>query len=132
VSGRYSVKDVLAHLTAYEQALVKWLEAARDGRVYIDQVLDQPDVHRRNAVIHAESRHRSAAEVVADFEATFAGLEAVVEVLTDEQLFDAQSTAWFVAPRWQRAQPVWQCIANDSYEHHDQHLPDIEAWLQGK
>jgi hypothetical protein len=129
VSGVYSTKDIVAHLTAYDRALVVWLNEARAGRVYVDNVLDQPDLDARNAVVYDANRDRSAAEVVRIFRQTLDELEAGVGFLTDEELTSAELTAWFVVPRWQRRQELWQCIANDSYEHQQQHLPDIERWL---
>lgn len=129
VAGFYSTRDVLAHVTAYEGALVKWLSEAQAGRVYIDGVLDQPDLDARNAVVYEASKRDSAADTLRTFRHTFDELEACVSVLTDEELTNPDVTAWFVVPRWQRKQALWKCIANDSYEHHGQHIPDIERWL---
>lgn len=129
VSGTYSAKDLLAHLEAYLRALVIWLNEAREGRLYVDQVLDQPDLDARNAVVYQANQSRSAADVLETFRQTWDDLEACVGRLTDEELTDAELTAWFVVPRWQRKQALWQCIANDSYEHQQQHVPDIERWL---
>lgn len=129
VSGSYSIKDILAHLTAYNAVLVKWLNAAQVGQVYIDAVVDQPDLDARNAAVYALNKDRPPAEVLAIFRQTLDELEVCIEQLTDEELNDAERTAWFVEPRWGRKQALWQCIANDSYEHHQQHIPDIECWL---
>ncbi len=129
VSGFYSMKDILAHLEAYERALVIWLKEARAGRVYVDHVLDQPDVNIRNAVVYEANKDRDVADVIKTFHQTLDDLETCVVDLTDEELTDAERTAWFVVPRWQCKQELWQCIANDSYEHHQQHIPDIERWL---
>jgi len=129
VSGSYSTKDILAHLEAYDRALITWLNESRAGRVYIDNILDRPDLDVRNAVVYEANRDRSAADVVFTFFHTLDELEALIESLTDEELTNAELTAWFVVPRWQRGQELWKCIANDSYEHMQQHLPDIERWL---
>lgn len=129
VSGVYSTKDIVAHLTAYVRALVIWLNEAKAGRVYIDQVLDQPDLDARNAVVYHANKDRSAVEVVNSFHQALDQLESCVENLTDEELTNAELTAWFVVPRWHNRQALWQCIANDSYEHQQQHTPDIERWL---
>ena len=129
VSGSYSTRDVIAHLTAYEQALVTWLKKAKAGRVYVDPVLDQPDLAARNAIVCEANRHRSAEEIVTSFRETFGQLEESVRLLTDDELANPEVTAWFVVPRWQQKQELWKCIANDSYEHHQQHIPDIERWL---
>lgn len=129
VSGFYSMKDILAHLEAYERALVVWLKEARAGRVYVDDVLDQPDVNARNAIVYRANKDRDVAAVIEAFHRTWDDLETCVTDLTDEELTDAERTAWFVVPRWQRKEVLWRCIANDSYEHHQQHIPDIERWL---
>jgi hypothetical protein len=132
VSGQMSMKDVLAHLTAYQHVLVTWLDEAASGRVYVDPVLDQPDVDARNATIYERNRGRTADDVTRAFQETLDDLKICISKLTENELSDAVSTAWFVAPRWQRPQPLWQCIANDSLEHHEQHIPDIEAWLAAR
>lgn len=129
VSGHYSTKDIVAHLEAYNRALVTGLNEARAGRVYVDPVLDRPDLDARNAVVYEANRTKSAADILTTFRKTWDELEACVEALTDEQRTNAGLTAWFVVPRWQRTQELWKCIANDSYEHHRQHVPDIERWL---
>lgn len=130
VSGDYSIKDILAHLEAYDRALVVWLENARAGQVYVDPVLDGPDLDARNAVVYAAHRDKSAAEITASFRQTLDELESAIKALTEEELLNADLTAWFVVPRWQTKRELYRCIANDSYEHHRQHLPDIEQWLE--
>jgi hypothetical protein len=129
ISGIYSAKDILAHLEAYDRALVTWLDEARAGRVYVDPVVDQPDLDARNAVVYARNKDRSAEDVLASFRRTSDDLEAAVERLTEDELNNLEATAWFVTPRWQRVQELWKCIANDSYEHYQQHLPDFQRWL---
>ena len=129
VSGYYSTKDVIAHITAYEHALVRWLQAAKVGRVYGDPILDQPDLNARNAAVYEANQDRRADKIIKAFAKTFDELEECVNQLSDEELTNAELTAWFVVPRWQRKQELWKCIANDSYEHHREHLPEIERWL---
>lgn len=130
VSGEYSIKDILAHLEAYDRALVVWLEHARAGQVYVDPVLDGPDLDARNAVVYATNRDKSAPDILASFRRTLDELESAIKALSEEELVNANLTAWFVVPRWQTKQELYKCIANDSYEHHRQHLPDIERWLE--
>lgn len=129
ISGFYSAKDILAHLEAYDRALVIWLNEARAGRVYVDPVVDRPDLDARNAIVFAHNKDRSAEDILASFQQTSDDLAAVVERLTDDELNNIEATAWFVTPRWGSARELWRCIANDSYEHYQQHLPDFQRWL---
>jgi len=132
VSGVYSLKDITAHVTAYERALVRWLEDARFGRLFIDPIIDHPDVHARNAQIFELNKDRTPQVVIQDFKYTYGQLIEAVEPLTNDELNDEDLTAWFVAPRWGAKRPLWQCIALDSYDHHKQHIPDIESWLEDR
>ena len=129
VSGVYSIKDILAHLEAYDRALIIWLREAKAGRIYIDSNLDQADIDARNAIVYKNNSDRNATDILSMFRLTLDELETEVQALTDDELTNAGRTAWFVVPRWQQPQELWTCIANDSYEHHQQHLPDIEHWL---
>jgi hypothetical protein len=76
VSGLYSTKDILAHLEAYDHALVIWLAEACQGRVYVDELLDRPDQDARNAVVYQANRDRSAADILQTFRQTLDELEA--------------------------------------------------------
>jgi hypothetical protein len=129
VSGMYSMADLIAHLEAYSRALVTWLAEAQAGRVYVDPVVDLPDLDARNAAIYEANKERGAAEVLARYRQTWDALLRRVESLTEDQLTNEELAAWFVVPRWQRKQPLWKCIANDTYEHHQQHWPDLDSWL---
>jgi hypothetical protein len=132
VPGSYSMRDIIAHLSAYEHALVTSLKEAEAGRVSVDTVLDRPDLDARNAAVLEATKHRSAAEVVTTFRETRDQLEACVRLLNDDELTNAEATAWFVEPRWHRRQALWQCIADDTFEHQQEHIPDIERWLAQK
>jgi hypothetical protein len=128
VAGAWSVKDLVAHVTAYERGLVEWLEAASCGESLVLPVLDHPDVDSRNAVIYAENRDRSWHDVLLESTRVFQQLLQCVEALPEKDLVDPLRTAWFVEPRWHESRPLWKCIADDSYQHYDQHLPDFRAW----
>ena len=128
-AGEWSVKDIIAHVTAYERGLVEWLEAAAKGRSLVFSVLDHSDVDYRNAVIYAENRGRSLKDVMLDSERVFQQLLELVEALPEEVLLDAEHSEWFVKPRWHTSRPLWKCVADDSYEHYKQHLPGVRAWL---
>ena len=129
VAGEWSVKDIIAHVTAYERGVVEWLGAAARGEVLELPELDQPDVEQRNAVIFTKYRARPLPEVLWESQQVFAQLLELVESLPEADLLDPARTEWFVIPRWQQSRPLWRCIADDSYRHYQQHLPDILTWL---
>jgi hypothetical protein len=128
--GEWSLKDIIAHVTAYEQGLVRWLEGASLGEVVVfPDDLDHPDLDHRNALIFAQNQHRLLADIEEESQRVFRQLLALVEGLSGMQLLDADRTEWFVRPRWHEKRPLWQCIADDSYRHYRQHVRGIRSWL---
>lgn len=129
VAGDWSLKDVIAHVTAYERGLVEWLEAARQGEVRVFADLDHPDVDYRNALILERSRNQTLEAVLAEAESVFERLMELASGLAEEDLLEPERTAWFVMPRWKTERALWECIADDSYKHYRQHRADIGGWL---
>ena len=128
--GDWSVKDVIAHVTAYERGLVDWLAAALDGKALTFPDLDHPELDHRNAVIFCRNRARSLQDITSESELVFRRLFELVDGLYEDQLADPDETAWFVVPRWHTNRALWECIADDSYRHHYQHIPGIQRWLE--
>lgn len=131
VAGEWSLKDVVSHVTAYERWLVEWLEAAARGSLPPSSELENPDVEARNAFIFARNRDRPLEDVLEESRQVFGQLLESVAVLSEDDLNDAQRTAWFVMPYWKEKRPLWKCIAGDSYEHYHQHTDSIRRWLEG-
>jgi hypothetical protein len=130
VTGDWSVRDVIVHVSAYERGLVEWLEAASRGESVGFPVLDHPDVDYRNAAILRENKGRPLEDILLESRRVFERLLQVVQALSEEELVDPERTEWTVKPRWKEARPLWKCIADDSYKHYHQHIPDIRAWLE--
>jgi len=129
VAGDWSTKDIIGHIAAYERGLVEWLEAASRDEALTFSVLDHPDVDYRNALIIERVRSQSVQYVLLESKRVFERLLQLVEGLSEEDVIDQERTAWFVKPRWKESRPLWECIADDSYRHYHQHIPDIRAWL---
>jgi hypothetical protein len=130
VTGNWSARDIIVHVTAYERGLVEWLEAARQGAVKTFAVLDHPDVDYRNAAILEEKQAYSLEEIEAEEGRVFERLMALVEAIPEEELLEAERTGWYVKPRWGELRPLWECIADDSYRHYRQHTEDIRRCLK--
>ena len=131
VYGDLSVKDVLAHVAAWQGMEIGWLQAALRGAPVVryapgyelngdngDAVTD-----RLNARIVAENRDKPFAAVLADLQSTHSGLIAVVQALSDADLNDPHRFAW-----WD-GEPIWTSIAGNSYDHVREHRELIQGWL---
>jgi len=129
-AGEWSVKDIVAHITVYEQWLVTWLAAAKRGLLPKPSIVNSPDIDARNAVIFEANKNRPLQDVLNDAEQVFQQLVAEIESLPDDDLTNERRTAWFIEPFWKESIPLHQAIADDSYEHYQEHVPSLRAWIQ--
>lgn len=121
-SGGWSVKDVLAHITWHEREMLNVIQAhALVGSDLWDLPLDE-----RNAVIYNENKDRALKDVLEESAAVFKALMQALPTLTEEDLHDP-SRFPNMPPDWE----PWDLIAQNTYEHYDDHLADLQAW-QGK
>ncbi len=57
--GGWSLKDISAHISAYEDWLAGWLEASRRGEVYGPGVTTMDGQDERNAILYRQNRMRT-------------------------------------------------------------------------
>jgi glutamate/tyrosine decarboxylase-like PLP-dependent enzyme len=119
VSGEWSVKDIVAHVTWFEREMLGVLRArALRGSELWNRPQDE-----RNAVIFEENRQRRADDVLAESRRVYADLLSLLEGLADEDLVDAGSF---------RAMPAdwvpWQVLAGNTFDHYRHHAAAIRAW----
>jgi uncharacterized protein (TIGR03083 family) len=116
--GDWTVKDVMAHVTAWERRLAEWL-AANERPPLSGEIIEQMNQER-----YEQDRERPLADIQADFHRIH---EAVVQridnFVTDESL---QSTA--PPPTGSRA-PGWRLIAACTYLHYEEHIETLTDWL---
>jgi hypothetical protein len=137
VEGVWSVRDVLAHLTAYERSAAAQLWADLRGEQPTTRDLYgleavPPEVtsetrvwdhDQYNAWVAGWNRERPLAEVLADSRRAYERLLAAVEAVPE---------ADFAAPgrfAWTGGRSLQQILPNQSFRHYLMHLPAIRAWL---
>jgi DinB family protein len=123
VEGNWSVKELVAHLTWYEQALVQGAHQVMTTGAFTRRALAGESMDERNARIAAEAGSRSVGEVLAEADATFGQLLQVIAAIPDDILNDARILGLpdDIAP--------WMRVANNSYAHYRQHEESVRAWL---
>ena len=124
VMGGWSIKDILAHITAWQKRTLHRLEAAKRNEKPAHQpVSNEEEMDRVNAQFYQESKNRPLTEVLSDFRTTHAQMLETVQGMSEEDLFDAQKFAWT------EGSPLWQNVAGNTYEHIDEHYGPIQQWL---
>lgn len=127
-AGVWSARDVVAHVTAYEQWMLDALDALARGEAPSPSVLDDGDMERRNLVAHELTRNLSLDEVQAEARRVWVRLRQAVEALPEETLIDVSRAPTFVRRGWSDTTPLWEAIAGLTYGHYEEHLSDLRAW----
>jgi hypothetical protein len=119
VQGEWSMKDILAHISAWEKYLLDRLGFVMTGhppRYPAMQTWD--DVHRFNAQVYAENRDRPLPSVIIEFRSLYQGLLTVLEAL-DDRLLEQPYSYDFAADRI----TLLQLIRANTFEHYREHCP---------
>ncbi|MFV2042308.1 MAG: ClbS/DfsB family four-helix bundle protein [Anaerolineales bacterium] len=118
--GGWSVKDVIAHVNWYEREMVSLLEQ----RALVGSELWKLPTDERNVSIYEEGKDLPLDEVIAKSNQLFERLWGLISELADADLVD--SSRFDQMPEdWE----PWRVLAGNTYEHYQQHIPDIRAWL---
>jgi hypothetical protein len=131
LAGGWSVKDLIAHVAAYENWTAAQIRAANEGRVPTDKELygveQMPldpegwDLDRQNAAIHARYQEMPLAEVMTFSRQAFADLVAAVEAVSDE---DVARTG---AQTWTGDRTLLEIVPEQCYAHYEQHAGELRS-----
>jgi hypothetical protein len=124
VEGDWSIKDIVAHLTFYERWATDCLEALQLGEPLPVSEFKGLSMDERNALIYARNQTRPLADVLADATVSFQRSIDVVQRLRDEDLYNPDYTHAYGVD-W----TVHDLIEGDAYEHYQDHIASVRAWL---
>jgi uncharacterized protein (TIGR03083 family) len=94
--GDWSVKDVLAHLTAWSRMFLGWYEAGKRGEQPVTPAegYNWQQIPALNQRIYEQHRDRPLADTLADFRAAHAAAMSAIESMSDEEMFTPKVYAW--------------------------------------
>ena len=116
----WSIKDVIAHLGAWERRMVTLFDILRSGDAPQDTV--QGDgVDQFNARAHEESQLLPLGIVQINELEAYQALVHIAETAPEEDLFDPQRFAWT------EGDPFYRFILVNTSEHYADHIPDLVA-----
>ncbi len=123
VTGAWSIKDIVAHLNAWQSVLLNRLRAAATGgEPTVPQNYNVDDMNER---FYQENKARSLPDVMAEFRYNYQKILEAVALLSEDDLNNPHRYSW-----WD-GEPFWPNIAGDTYEHIDEHIVSIQQWLAG-
>jgi hypothetical protein len=119
-SGTWSVKDVLAHISAWERRMLAWTGSHLRGEP--PHVPLPWDVERMNAEAHARDGGRPLEEVLEEFSRTYQESLTLAESLSEAQLQTEYNDTWPMGA-------LWTGVTANMNWHYKEHREDIEKWL---
>ena len=129
VENRSSVKDLLTHITTWEQHLVRKLAAAVKDNVPEVFVIDPDEpgetegIDALNEYIFTRNAQLPLQQVLTDFHRSLQDVLQAVDALSEDDLFDPERLAKLFG------YPVERIIGSDTFYHYPEHIQSIQAWL---
>lgn len=133
--GDWTFKDLVAHLNGWRSRKLARLEAAAWDRpepaapwsADLNEDADE-DTDAINVWIYEQNRDRLLGDVIQESREQYARLAEIVQMLPDAALTDPNRFAWA------EGQAIGPAIIDGSFfgHWHDEHEPDVRAWLAAK
>jgi hypothetical protein len=117
--GKWSVKDLIGHLAYWENHVSELFNTLRAGKTPEPFELDP-----LNAQILAEARRQSLTKILKQEKSAYQHILALIREASDQELFDP---AHFPGTD---GRPFENFISANTYEHYEEHLPEVSAWLK--
>ena len=89
ITGVWSVKDILAHLEAWEKLLLEWYHAGMEGRSpSVTPVgMSKKSMDILNQQIYEANQWRSLDDILAEFHASYQEIVSVIEMIPEGDMF---------------------------------------------
>lgn len=133
VSGNWSIKDIIAHIWAYEQYISDRLNEIKHGEIYypckkfnaLDAFIDEfgyPDFgspllddDESNAWIYEKYKNVALDEIVAQENQAFVSIVSTFESIPEHLI---------------KEHNLFEGVADNTYHHYHEHIKAIKAWLR--
>jgi hypothetical protein len=122
VMDEWSIADVLAHLIAWESEMVTGLLRIDQGKTPTRLLAAFSDIDDYNSNRYQENKGRDLGRIFEDLQGVRIQLEDWLAEFSDRDLNDPERYAW------SKGLPLWHIIAENSFRHETEHLPDIKAF----
>jgi hypothetical protein len=126
IDGRFSVKDLLAHIVDWEQRMLQWINETLAGIVPQRPApgMTWDDLDRLNEQTFLANKDRDLDEIMAASDESYSRSLDLIQNLTDEDLFDGSRFAW------REGDPLWHMVAANTWWHYREHRLQVENWLK--
>ena len=118
--GEWAVKDILAHVTAWDVDLLTNLGNVKRGQKPGRTAWDAAGIQAQNEAWHAELKDRPLERVLADYDGVHEQLLRQVRGLSDAEL-EAPAA-------WLQGRPLFQYFVDHIVTHENEHGAELAEW----
>ncbi len=128
VTGIWSVKDIVAHLAAWEKLFLDWYFAGIQGRSpSITPVgMGHKAMNALNQHIYEENKGRNLDDILGEFQSSFQEIATVIEAIPEEDMFVHGRFSWT------GKLTLADYIAGNTCSHYAWAKSQIQKWLKRK
>ncbi|GHO74003.1 hypothetical protein KSD_17740 [Ktedonobacter sp. SOSP1-85] len=131
-AGKWSLKDVIAHIAVYEEWTANEIQRARRGeQPEWDPELTGGNDDERNARLYEQQRGRTLADTLAFSWRAYQQLVEAIQALSNEDFNSTDGLGGRLHSFWV-GRPLWEGLVGNAYQHYREHSPDLKAWLDGQ
>ena len=125
VEASWSIKDILAHIAAWERLAFDRIQAALSGEALkFPLIKGDADVDKFNAEVYEKNKTQSLVGVITEFGASHTDFRSQIETLDDDFLTSPLPFDWAGKLT---AQVV---ISANTHWHYIEHTESISRWLE--
>jgi hypothetical protein len=121
----WSVKDILAHLVAWQQMNLDWYATGLRGEM--PDVPRRGDIRKVNDRIYRQHRRRSLKAVLADYHTFHQKMQELIEEVPDLDFATLGRLSW-TGPTW----TLSDCIRWNTSSHYRWACKHIRTWLRAQ
>lgn len=96
VIGTWSVKDILAHLVAWERLFIDWYQTGLRGSkpATVPVGMSQNAIDALNQQIYEQNQWRALEDILADFHASYQKIATMIEGIPEVEMFSHCQFNW--------------------------------------
>lgn len=126
VESSWSVKDILAHISAWEKLMIQWLEESLR-----DETPQRPspgeswdDLDHFNEQLYQDNKDKKLDDVLQEFAEVHQKAVNIIEAMEESDLLDPDRFAW------REGDPIWHLVAGNTWLHYEEHREVISSWIE--
>ena len=125
VEHDWSIKDILAHITDWENRMITWIEESLLGEVPQRPApgMTWDDLDLLNQQTYLANKDRPLDEVLTEFRSSYQQALETVRALSEDDLINPPRFAW------REGDPLWHMVGANTWWHYKEHRQSIAAWL---